>query len=732
MGYGRSTFSIIGCLAATLGLVAPTATALEPATTSDVVGNYGGLVDSPTAVRLGGQTRYETAVSAAKQFAPGIDTVYVASGQDFPDAISASAAAGTREAPLLLTKKDSLPQNVSAELRRLSPKKIVIVGGTGVISSRVQTDLRRVAPTERVSGSNRYLTSTRLAKTQYPGGATHAIIATGRDFPDALAASPAAALMESPVLLVDGIRPSASAETISTLKTLGVNSVGIVGGASVVSAGIERQIRGLGMTVTRHSGSTRFGTAAAINNAYFNGVSSDYQVLAVGRDFPDALAGAALAGARGGPLVLSERTCIPPAVDDSVSNVGASTQFVMGGLAVLAPSAAVSGRCQEPTKSSTLKAWAMDDWNFQTDVVAPYDDRPPVNVYDPSIRLDASGVKIFILPATGKRVNHPVSLAQYGISALVEFDRTGNETWKKRAIAQANSLLSFKNTRDGAYWFPYNWNWTYYANTLKSPWYSAMAQGQALSLFTRLYVETGEDKWQDAANKTWASFSQPYASGKPWSSLVIDSHLYLEEYAGNTPPLLVMNGHMFSAFGLYDYWKLTGDELVLEYLNGALTTVQERMLPMARMPGEMSYYCVRAAFCQHSRWQTPTKYQEIHAWQLDTWARLTGDDRLTRWAALLRQDWSPGKLRSSVSEDAAEWGFDMLDEGAVVPEGLGTPSWIVPSDVGGFEGGNKDVPTDSSSETGDPSMMTSQSQDEERVPSVSSHAENQEASNETK
>ena len=74
----------------------------------------------------------------------------------------------------------------------------------------------------------------------------------------------------------------------------------------------------------------------------------------------------------------------------------------------------------------------------------------------------------------------------------------------------------------------------------------------------------------------------------------------------------------------------------------------------------------------------------------------------------------------------------MLDEGAVVPEGLGTPSWIVPSDVGGFEGGNKDVPTDSSSETGDPSMMTSQSQDEERVPSVSSHAENQEASNETK
>lgn len=93
----------------------------------------------------------------------------MASGQDFPDAISASAAAGTREAPLLTPEKGLSPQNVSAELKKAIAKKIVIVGGTGVISSRVQTDLRRIAPTERVSGSNRYLTSTRLARPSIRG-----------------------------------------------------------------------------------------------------------------------------------------------------------------------------------------------------------------------------------------------------------------------------------------------------------------------------------------------------------------------------------------------------------------------------------------------------------------------------------------------------------------------------------------------------------------------------------
>lgn len=169
-----------------------------------------------------------------------------------------------------------------------------------------------------------------------------------------------------------------------------------------------------------------------------------------------------------------------------------------------------------------------------------------------------------------------------------------------------------------------------------------MAQGQALSLFSRLYDQTGDQKWKKAADETWKSFPQTYNASKPWSSIVVDGHLYLEEYAGNLPPLLVLNGQIFAAFGLYDYWRVTGDTQALQFLDGTVTTVLGRMMPMVRVPGGVSYYCVQASYCQTPRWQSQG-YHVIHSWQLDTLARLTGDEDFANWAALLRKDWSPGK-----------------------------------------------------------------------------------------
>ncbi|MCY1456738.1 hypothetical protein D9M71_739790 [compost metagenome] len=120
---------------------------------------------------------------------------------------------------------------------------------------------------------------------------------------------------------------------------------------------------------------------------------------------------------------------------------------------------------------------------------------------------------------------------------------------------------------------------------------------------------------------------------------MLDGHLYLEEFAGNQPPLLVLNGQIFSLFGLYDYWRHTGDAEVLRYLDGATTTVVD-MMPTVRVPGDVSYYCVQDVFCQRPRWQD-MKYHQIHSWQLDTLARITQDEQFADWVNLLRQDWSP-------------------------------------------------------------------------------------------
>ena len=155
-----------------------------------------------------------------------------------------------------------------------------------------------------------------------------------------------------------------------------------------------------------------------------------------------------------------------------------------------------------------------------------------------------------------------MAYAQYGLSAFMEYERTGDPTWLASAIRHGEALIEMHIERDGAWWYPYDFKWTYYQRTLNAPWWSLMAQGEALSLYTRLATETGDPdgRWREAADRTWESFPQQYASPGPWGSLVIEDHLYLEAFASdNQAPLLVANTHVFAMFGLYDYWRLTGN-----------------------------------------------------------------------------------------------------------------------------------------------------------------------------
>lgn len=102
---------------------------------------------------------------------PTTDTVYVATGENFPDALGAAAAAGALLAPVLLVTPTSVPQPTLDELNRLAPEQIVIVGGTAVISNGVQTTLEGLAfaPTvTRESGTNRYATAAALSAATFP------------------------------------------------------------------------------------------------------------------------------------------------------------------------------------------------------------------------------------------------------------------------------------------------------------------------------------------------------------------------------------------------------------------------------------------------------------------------------------------------------------------------------------------------------------------------------------
>jgi putative cell wall-binding protein len=291
--------------------------------------------------RLAGADRLETAVQIAKAYAPGVSRVYLANGYNFPDALSAAPAAAHFQAPVLLTAQDSLAPNVAAEITRLAPTTIVVVGGTGVVSDAVLAQVKAARPTStvvRVAGADRYATSRAIALDAFGAGAPAAYIATGTDFPDALAAGPAAAHFAGPTILVPGSGASLDAATTSLLTTLKVTTARIAGGTAVVSTGIENALKTVPgvTTVKRNSGADRYATAVAINFDAFATSSTAY--LAVGTNFPDAMAGAALAGSKNAPIYLSTTACLGAGVSTEMQRLGATSLVLFGGTAVLSDS----------------------------------------------------------------------------------------------------------------------------------------------------------------------------------------------------------------------------------------------------------------------------------------------------------------------------------------------------------------------------------------------------------
>lgn len=340
-----------GGTAVTLPAVMPTTSPATPPAAPDVTTPAAGIS------RLAGADRYATAIAVARQYPAKVPAVYVATGTNFPDALSAAAAAALVGGPLLLTPAASLPAAVAAEIRRLAPQRIYVIGGTGAVSATVQKALARIAPTTRLGKLDRYATGLHIVDTAFRSADT-AFIATGRAFPDALAATGAAAAMGAPVILVDGAKSSASSSTLASLKRLGVSRVVIAGGTGAVSAGIHSQLS-RSYSVTRVGGADRYATAAAINDAFFSGATSDTLFLSTGLNFPDALAGAALAGLLRAPLYVTALTCVPDAARGSISRFAAAKTVVLGGASVVRDSAANNLGCLAstvPAVSGTAKS----------------------------------------------------------------------------------------------------------------------------------------------------------------------------------------------------------------------------------------------------------------------------------------------------------------------------------------------------------------------------------------
>jgi len=314
-------------------LVASAAVGGGTATASTHLADAAGPVSSVgiTVERMGGPDRYAVAIAVSRRAFPvRAPIVFVATGTNYPDALSAAPAAAKLGGPLLLTHPTGLSAAVRDEIKRLSPAKIVVAGGPAAVPDAVLASLRTLAPAVvRLGGADRYAVSRAIADYARGTGSPFAYIATGANFPDALSAGSAAGHAGAPVVLVRGTQPTLDTPTRELLGRLGTKAVRLVGGPAVLSPALSESFTRNGFAVTRLSGADRFAASVSVNADAYSRSSTVY--LATGHQFPDALAGAVLAAKDQAPLFIIPSTCVPSAVLAQIGALGATRVVLLGG-----------------------------------------------------------------------------------------------------------------------------------------------------------------------------------------------------------------------------------------------------------------------------------------------------------------------------------------------------------------------------------------------------------------
>jgi putative cell wall-binding protein len=254
---------------------------------------------------------------SADTFPEGADTVIIATGLNFPDALAGASLAGAYGAPILLVNS-TLPAVVEDEIDRLGATDCIILGSEAAVSADVEDDLAALGlDITRIGGADRFETAAMIAGETVAllGDAWDgsAFLVTGYDFPDALSAGPLSSYAGYPVFL--GSQNGVSDATLATMNELGVTQVYIIGGPSVITldadAGVSAQVL---------AGDDRYETAAAVAEFGLD-LGLDYGELSIatGAKFPDALTAGAAQGITGGSLLITPPTYLHPAIADAIS-----------------------------------------------------------------------------------------------------------------------------------------------------------------------------------------------------------------------------------------------------------------------------------------------------------------------------------------------------------------------------------------------------------------------------
>ena len=290
--------------------------------------------------RVAGDTRYDTMSELISNVGgwSASDKVILASGANYPDALSASALAGVYDAPIILTDPTELSSKAAATIKQLGPSTIYVVGGPSAVSDEVLQAANNIcgSNTIRLYGSTRYETSLEILR-QCNSSSDTVIVATGANYADSLSISPFAYVTKSPIVLCDP-NGGLTQEAIEAVRAGGFSRAILVGGNAAVPDVVISQLNNANIAtdgIRRLSGATRYETSTQITAFEISETSlftADPLGFATGSNYADALAMGPCMGRITSPLLLVDNGAqtVCAYIERFKGNVG--NAFVAGGI----------------------------------------------------------------------------------------------------------------------------------------------------------------------------------------------------------------------------------------------------------------------------------------------------------------------------------------------------------------------------------------------------------------
>lgn len=243
---------------------------------------------------------------------------------------------------------------------------------------------------------------------------------------------------------------------------------------------------------------------------------------------------------------------------------------------------------------------------------------------------DASGIPQLDYHGTIGLQYNPIAIAQYGLGNYNLWKRSANPERRNKFFLAADWLRSHlePNVHGLAVW-NHHFDWEY-RDTLKAPWYSALAQGQGISLLVRAYKESarkesGDPTYLEAARRALAAFYVPMAQG----GVAFTDHrgdLWFEEYIVS-PPTHILNGFIWATWGLRDYFLATKDDSVRELFSQAVQTLLHNLDRY-----DLGFWSLYEQSGTRLPMVASPFYHQLHIVQLRIMHRLTGEAEFYRVA----------------------------------------------------------------------------------------------------